>query len=68
MLKDFVVLKNNGVDLKNYLEKSLKEVYSIEHIGNYVFEAHTSLGTIQIRTEPVDEEQTKMKILKMQII
>jgi hypothetical protein len=59
-----MILKNDSKAIKEHLEKSIEEVYSIKHIGNFVFEATTSAGTVRIITEPVNEKEIKVLIIK----
>jgi hypothetical protein len=59
-----MIIKNDSVSIKKYLEKSYKEVLSIKHIGNFVFEAVTSVGSIKIITEPVNENEIKILLVK----
>lgn len=61
-----MIIENTSGSIKKYLEKSIKEVYSIKHIGNFIFEATTTSGTIKIITEPINEEQ--IKILNTQVV
>jgi hypothetical protein len=61
-----MIIKNNSESIKKYLEKSVKEVYQIKHIGNFIFEVTTTLGTIKIIAEPVNEE--KIKILSAKLV
>ena len=59
------VVNNNGDSIKEWLLLVYKEVKEIKHIGNFVFEAVTNLGTIKIQTIPMNEDQTKIKIIKV---
>ena len=68
MITDFRRLDNNTGAIKTWLEKSIKKVDEVNHIGNFIFEAKTSLGTIRIHTEPVNEEQTRIKVMRTEII
>ena len=68
MITDYIRLDNNTNSIKNWLEKSIRTVEEVKHIGNFVFEAKTSLGIIRLHTEPINEEQTRIKIMRKEII
>lgn len=69
MITDYPRVENNTKAIEEYLKKkSVKEVYEVEHKGNFIFEAKTSLGTIKVVTEPVNEEQTRIRIISAKII
>lgn len=59
------VINNNSSSIKEWLLLFYKEVKEVKHIGNYVFEAVTNLGTIKIQAVPMNEEQTKIKVVRM---
>jgi hypothetical protein len=59
-----MIIKNDSGSIKKYLEKSYKEVLDIKHIGNFVFEATTPAGTVKIITEPVNENEIKILLVK----
>lgn len=68
MITKFIRLENNTGAIKHWLEKSVRTVEEVKHIGNFVFDAKTSLGTIRIYTEPANEEQTKIKIMGTELL
>lgn len=58
------VINNNGDSIKEWLLLFYKEVKEVKHLGNYVFEAVTNLGTIKIQATPMNEDQTKIKVVR----
>lgn len=68
MLVDFPRIENSTGSIKNYLEKSVKKVYEVKHLGNFIFEANTTLGTIRIITEPVNKQESKIKIISAKLV
>jgi hypothetical protein len=58
------VINNNSDSIKEWLLLFYKEVKEVKHLGNFVFEAVTDLGTIKIQATPMNEDQTKIKVVR----
>jgi hypothetical protein len=58
------VINNNSDSIKEWLLLFYKEVKEVKHLGNFVFEAVTNLGTIKILATPMNEDQTKIKVVR----
>lgn len=58
------VINNNSSSIKEWLLLFYKEVKEVKHLGNFVFEAVTNLGTIKIQATPMNEDQTKIKVVR----
>lgn len=59
------IILNSTDSLKKWLMPFYREVKEVKHLGNFVFEAITDLGTIKVLTTPVNEECTKIRIVNV---
>lgn len=62
------IINNHTHAVKDFLrEYGIKNIISVKHCHDFIFEALTSDSKIKIITNPVDDEQKQIEILSVQI-
>lgn len=62
------IVNNHIHSVKEFLRDSgIANIISVKHSHDFIFEALTPTSHIEIITDPVDEEQKKIKILSIQV-
>lgn len=62
------IVDNHVHAIKEFIrDNGIKDIISVKHLGDFIFEAITSDSRIEIITEPVDKEEKQVKILSMKI-
>lgn len=63
-----IILTNHTHAIKEFLrDKGIKNIISVKHCQDFIFEALTSDSKIEIITDPIGEDQKQIEILSMRI-
>lgn len=62
------IINNHVHSVKEFIrDNGIKDIVSVKHLGDFIFEAITLDSRIEIITAPIGEEQKYLKILSMKI-